>query len=94
MLMRIATFSPEEHVTDLPAGVVTEGLLGTLKCISGFAGACFGLDRSSGRAISVTLWATLEELRSSEDAIAALACHGAQLANPKSVETFEVTYTA
>jgi hypothetical protein len=91
MLMRLATFSPEERVTEVSEEVVREGLLSTLQSTPGFAGAYFGVNRISGRGISVTLWATQEQLRSSEDAVAAVARRGLQIPNPESVETFEVT---
>jgi hypothetical protein len=55
MLMRVATFSPEEQVAEVPEAVVRDALLETLTSIPGFAGAYFGIDRTSGRGIFVTL---------------------------------------
>lgn len=96
MLMRIAIFPPEERVAEVPADVVREHLLGTLKGVPGFGRAYFCLDRPSGRGLSVTVWETEEALRASERAIANLAraAPGIRIPNPVSVETFEVVYEA
>jgi heme-degrading monooxygenase HmoA len=96
MLKRVALFPPQERVAEVPADVVREDLLGTLKSIPGFAEAYFSLDRASGRGLSVTLWETEEALRASESAIGNLAraAPGVKIPNPTSVETFEVVYTA
>jgi hypothetical protein len=94
MFMRVATFPPEERVADVPEDVVREQLLGSLVRLPGFGGGYFGLDRRSGTGISVTLWATEDDLQASEEVVAGLARGGDSIPNPGYVETFEVVYNA
>ena len=89
MFVRIATYSGD--VDAVIRGI--EAACGYLKDSEGFSGAYFGVNRSRGKALSVTLWET-------EDALDASAIQAHQLrtwatepigARTESVMEYEVT---
>jgi hypothetical protein len=93
--MRLAVFPPEERVSDVPENVVRDGLLASLKAMSGFQGAYFCIDPISGKGLSVTLWETEKALRDSEEYIGRMSqADETLIPNPSIVETFEVRYLA
>jgi hypothetical protein len=92
MFARVATYSgdPEELVRGFDRS------LKELAKLEGFSHAYFGVDRSSGRAMSMTLWATEATLEGSAEPTQRLRSQAAEPsgATIDSVTHYEIALTA
>ena len=68
MFARVSVFKGSGEAFDEAVKNAQEEILPALRKWDGFEGALFLADRSTGRSLAITLWATEDTLRSSADA--------------------------
>ena len=93
MHARVTTIQMDPARLDEAIAQVEEEDLPTWKSLDGFKGYTLLLDRSSGKVIGTSYWATQEQMQNSEDAVAESRQRAADTGGaeqPPQVERFEV----
>ena len=96
MFARVSTFQGPPEAAEDGIRAVREQVLPAARNMPGFRGLLALIDRSTGKSLGVTLWATEEDMRASEAAADRLRSSSAQSGGGQvvSVERYEVAVDA
>jgi heme-degrading monooxygenase HmoA len=98
MFARVSSFEGPAGLSDEEVERITrkttESLLGQIRETAGYRGILTLLDRDTGKALSITLWDSKEDLQASEESASAVRGQAADIASEKvsGVERYEVTF--
>jgi hypothetical protein len=89
---RVSTIQGPPEAVDEGIKTVREQVLPAAKGMQGFKGMLALIDRATGKSVGVTLWASEDDMRASEEAAGRLRSSSAQTGNAQivSVERYEV----
>jgi heme-degrading monooxygenase HmoA len=89
---RVSTIQGAPEAAEQGIRTIREQVLPAAKGMQGFRGMLALIDRSTGKSVGVTLWASEDEMRASEEAANRLRASSAQTGGGQivSVERYEV----
>ncbi|CAN5896120.1 hypothetical protein BH23ACT11_BH23ACT11_01780 [soil metagenome] len=92
MFARVSTFQGPPDQTAEGIRMAREQVLPAARLLDGFRGIYLLFDRETGRSLSLTLWETQEDMKSSEEAAARVRSESARAVGEAlvSVEHYEV----
>lgn len=92
MFARLATFSPAQAEDAARDTWLREELFPTLQETAGFQGFNTCVEPATGKALSISLWHSVDAVEAGQRAVQDLARPDRPLPRPDSVETFEVVF--
>ena len=92
MFARVSTYQGDPGQIDQGLAYDLENILPKVNQIDGFEGLYYLVDRESGKALSMTLWASEQTMRASEEEANRLRTESAESASAtvESVQRYEV----
>ncbi|MFF5447827.1 antibiotic biosynthesis monooxygenase [Streptomyces sp. NPDC012888] len=96
MFARLSTYQGSPVPADGDVAARSEAIVEQVRDVPGFRGVYYLVDRSSGKARSLTLWEDEESMRASEERAARIREEAAQREGQRivSVEHFEVGFSS